>query len=1452
MKKKLFTFFCAMAALFVSQSAWASQGDKTTYYADWSGKALDAIAADGSFQSKSDNGLVFATIAGDRFIKYKEDGDFMSVPHFDMGTVKEGGFYYNLAWQAAEFGYTMTVSEAYTRVRSYGVNGAAQCFWGKLASGTNIGSTISDKTFEISTSKFEEDGQSMPFRFYRDGVSATFCMKEFRLSVDITPDAPAWTQATTDMLVTVNSAAQHFVDLPALLQLPNVAFAGSVKYELTSGNDQYVIWNEEHTMFCVLKPDTYTVRAYIDMVEGAYSSSEYSEELTITATSDAAEQATAQVFFYVDGKLIEADEAGLLVKNLGWTENNRHGIEYVYGYDGELTFTKKTEYGLNYMASEGRVDSIRVNQVTSQDTILVNGSMLLINTFKTTNHVTFTIADEATMDALLTRKENVSWDEEYEEITFDYQIGMGSRVFEVSFLGVPDSLFFQYGNNSDLSQNYATMMVEYATTDGDTWTEIETIEGKPRQSYKSFQYALLPNVNRLRFTYANVQNSGWIKNLKVTERKQIVLNEQDGDTILLSGRHSADGVATLMDNLKWYNVGAPIQWEITGDNAAKFTMTADGLNPQLDTYSEQNEVTFTYQLNEVGVHFANLTIFGKDLDPKTGMPKAIYHAVLKGVTGYNPDELILEKTIESPVDMLWQDSIANPFVVKDKEGNILTDSVELKYEIAPEGTVTVANGMIYATCVGENMVVAKLQENLMMSALTDTLYLHVSEKTGNEINWDIPAEIAVGSVLENLATTADSAEMSYSFIPKSMATDLGGNRIQVGMQTGKVEVMAHAAQTCEHEAMDSLKVLTIKRPIKDSELVIKNQEVLGEVRVEDTIANMVQVFDSISGIELTPEAAKVEYSVVYSSVEGAATIEDGNLIVMHHKSRVVVIKAVISGDTLLTRTEYIRLEVLSTNEKVNYVNLPDTMLIGTQYDMNALTWVRSGLNIDSVFTDAEMADYMLVDAATWKITPAAVGEVMLYARSNGNVDYVGPDTAKQMVSFVLPILPIDWSGLGDLNNKHVDEVIDLSNVKVFTQNIEGLVYNVTEQVNIAYDIFPATAAHIDERGDLVLDEAGDITIYVTVSGLGYQTIQDTLTIHSIGYQVGNVEITQSLEGLHVGDLIPLSAIKVYDIDGNSMDQYITFDYSFLPADAAHVEGTNIVIDKVDTIALQINMSGVKIEPYSYSVNMLVVPFEVGEIIFPDEPEGGYRTDDVIYTSEFIVKDVNGQDITKYVELTYVFNPTTGGAAKDGNLVLTATGNVELVVKVGGGNVIATQSSETYFVRHNEANCHDLLVQYWSDVLVVNNNEEEHIKRGLPQFVSYQWYREEELLAGETNQDYHISAGEISGAYAYYAIATGKDGKQYLLCEKFIDERFAPDASTSFKVYPTMVSAGSSYTVEVESAGKLYVTTNTGVAMGTYDVVKGKNTFTAPATIGVYVLQFAPESGAFEVQKLIVR
>jgi len=1456
MKKRLFTIFCAMTALFIGQSAWANQGDKTTYTADWSDKALDAIAADGSFQSKSGNGLVFVTIAGDNFIKYKENGDWMTVPHLDMGTVKEGGFYYTLSWESAETGYSMAVSEAYTRVRSYGWD--AQCYWGKLASGTEIGSTISDKTFEIATSKFEEDGMSMPFRFYREGVNATFCMKELRLSVNITPDAPVWTEDTTEMKVTVNRAAEeqlNWINLPELLQVSNAAFAGSVKYELTSGNDEYVVWNADRTMFYTFKPGTYSVRAYIDMVEHAYSSSEYSADLTIEAAADEADKSLAQVFFMLDGQLVPEVEAGKFENSIVWTADNRHVIEYVYAFDDELELTK-TQYGLNYVFEGSRLDTIKVNQVIGQDTIVaeVNGrkSMFLINTYKTTNHVTFILGDEDTKKAVVTAEEKASWDAEYQEMSFDAKWSTETlRTFEVSFLGVPDSLFFLYGNNSDLSQYYATLLVEYATEDGG-WAEVATISGKPRQEYASYKYALLPSVNKLRFTYSGVQREGWVKNLTVTERKQIMLDEPVGDTILLSGRYSDVDVATRMDNLKWYNVAAPIQWAITGADAAQFAMEADGLNPDLDAFGENNPVTFTYQLNEVGTHVADLAIYGNDLDPKTGMPKAIYRAVLKGVTGYTADQISLEKTIPSPVDMFWQDSIANPFVVKDMAGNVLTDSVELTYEVVPENAATVADGMIYANCVGTIMVVANLQENLMMPAMADTLYMNVSEKTANVINWDIPEEIAVGSELVDLATTEDGAVMSYSFEP-NVATDLGDNRIQVGIQTGKVQVTATAAQTCEHEAIDSVMTLTFKRAIKDSELVIKNQQYLGEVRVEDTIVNMVQVFDSLSGIELTPEAAQVEYSIVFSVVDDAVTVEEGNLIVMHHKSPFVLIKAVISGDTLLTRTEYIRLEVLNTFENVEFVNLPDTMLIGSQYDMNTLTWVRSGLNIDSVFTDAEMADYMLVDPATWTITPAAVGDVMLYARSMGNRDYVGPDTAMQMVTFVLPILPIDWN-LGDLSNKHVDDVLYTSSAIVYTQDVTGMVYNVTEKVQKSYSIFPAEAAHVDERGDLVLDQAGDIQVIVTISGAGYQTIQDTLDLYAIGYEVVRAEIDQVLDGKHVGDKIDPSTITLYDADGNSLNQYATIDITIEPSDAAHFDADGmIVIDKVGAFTLNIAVSGVKMEAYATTFDVEVVPFVVENVIFPVVPEGGYRVDDVIYTGEFIVLDENGQDITQYAELTYVFNPANAGRVDgNGNLVLTANTTVELIVKVGGDNVIANQFSETYFVRHNEAGCYNLLVQYWSDVLVVNNNEEEHVKLGLPQFVSYQWYREEVALAGETAQDYHISAGEISGAYAYYVMATGKDGKQYMLCEKYIDEKYAPKASTSFKVYPNMVNAGSSYTVDVESNGKLYVSTNSGVSMGTYDVVKGKNTITAPASTGVYVLQFAPESGAYEVQKLIVK
>jgi len=77
-------------------------------------------------------------------------------------------------------------------------------------------------------------------------------------------------------------------------------------------------------------------------------------------------------------------------------------------------------------------------------------------------------------------------------------------------------------------------------------------------------------------------------------------------------------------------------------------------------------------------------------------------------------------------------------------------------------------------------------------------------------------------------------------------------------------------------------------------------------------------------------------------------------------------------------------------------------------------------------------------------------------------------------------------------------------------------------------------------------------------------------------------------------------------------------------------------------------------------------------------------------------------------------------------------------------------------------CHDIVYSKWNDLLFVDNGDNE--------YVSYQWYKDHEIMPNETKQYLYTEGVVLQGdKHIYYAIATKADGKQVMSCEGYFDE-----------------------------------------------------------------------------------
>lgn len=77
-------------------------------------------------------------------------------------------------------------------------------------------------------------------------------------------------------------------------------------------------------------------------------------------------------------------------------------------------------------------------------------------------------------------------------------------------------------------------------------------------------------------------------------------------------------------------------------------------------------------------------------------------------------------------------------------------------------------------------------------------------------------------------------------------------------------------------------------------------------------------------------------------------------------------------------------------------------------------------------------------------------------------------------------------------------------------------------------------------------------------------------------------------------------------------------------------------------------------------------------------------------------------------------------------------------------------------------CNKIVYRKWNDLLFVDNGDNE--------YVSYQWYKDQQIMPGETKQYIYTEGTVLQGDGAlYYVIATKRDGKEVMSCENLFED-----------------------------------------------------------------------------------
>ncbi len=183
----------------------------------------------------------------------------------------------------------------------------------------------------------------------------------------------------------------------------------------------------------------------------------------------------------------------------------------------------------------------------------------------------------------------------------------------------------------------------------------------------------------------------------------------------------------------------------------------------------------------------------------------------------------------------------------------------------------------------------------------------------------------------------------------------------------------------------------------------------------------------------------------------------------------------------------------------------------------------------------------------------------------------------------------------------------------------------------------------------------------------------------------------------------------------------------------------------------------------------------------------------------------------------------------------ATGKMQIRLTFEDRNAKHKCSPNTYPVTFDFA-IEGYIYRKWNDVLFIDNND----KNGYPdpltdrQFVTYQWYKNEQPIEG-ANEQYYQEEGGLNGIY--YAVITDAQGNSYQTCS--FEARPLTDIQNQsaelVTVKPNIVRGGQTVAVSAVSDCRLQCYTSTGICVANQNLTAGVTYLKAPAQSGLYVL-----------------
>ncbi len=1280
--KNLFKFFCLMTAMIIGQMAWA-EGIAPVEFR-WSSGDLNSINTEvqpSQFEKTTSDGLLKVVLnCNDHDVDYHSGTDyvlltsrFLSLGHIQAGVTRSGA----ISWAPAQAGYAIVVDSIDTETKIAGTN----CYF-SLNGGAEKRVDVGYGTGWVhnSTAVASPATTSVPFYFrgadnrgyadYGEGAA----INGITMRYQVFPAAPVWVDGVKNSFVTVDTTNIHWYcpGDSAKALLPAFDDAVKVEVEFMKGSQKYLFWNEDHTKFFMLKPMEFAMRAWVEATEDFNGS----DTISVYVKAEIPQE-TPHIFFFVDDEWVrDVNMEGNNYINFLVTLPAEHFVEYVCAAKGDVKYIEKSETCLTYMDSvRVRRDYFWMKQTEGSDKLTVNigpaQSTLQINAVGLElNRVPFRM-DSTNQASLITYAYDAAWRDRYNFSTIGYSFQGDSAIFfdyeyplflntvrqiDVTFVGIPDSVFFDYGNDAGDAHASCVFKAYYATTEsGNVFTELVTIQDQPAEDVHN-AFALPVNANRLRFTYTGVQHPGWVKNLIVTERKELKIAN---DTIKFGIVKRAPGkVKTMTDSLTWINLFPELRY------TTEEPFSADGrIRVRFDEYDlvpSHNKFQATLDMDTVGDFVKTLKIASMDVT------RPIFDTCIL-ITRVTFDEN--DMFIKLSKDTVRRNDSAY-ITVEDKLGTVLKhDSLHVHYAYAADSLNIDAEGKVTASCVGGHMIIVTVDSNSLVPApMLDTLYIYTPEDEANVITFSIPEEIGVHDTLVNLAVSADTASaISYVFAPADCMEALADGRVAVGKMTygDSVMVYATASSTCDHfEVIDSAKVWL-------RGVVRADYPEYGELFGYDTIKNVLNVYGEDGALLNSNPRINISYDLTpatYGNWLGKDTLH-----VIHAGQ--ITIKDTISGDSIKTL-------IVDTTLWVNYYTI-DTIII-PEMPERGYYYVGETIPFADFHCYAKERDHKeLKDIVKWNFTFDEPEDAHVMPNNDIVCDSIRHTTIKACVDvdttiilepgcnskyiIIEPAIP-DHVVFPDQELYIVGDSLAVDSIRI----IDVIGNDITGYAEVSFSFGPkflGEVAHLSEDGKfIVFDQHGLDTVYVHVAGDLVQKKDFWQRFIVAPVLAAKIDFPEG--PFAVLDTIWSKDIKVYNMDNEDITRYSNITYRFDKGVAQAIEG-GIVLTKGGEQVITVvtakpnNMSMVMDTSFArFPQNLNVAAIEAVRL---EGIEDAYTVYDILDTKAIKFFDAQGRDITKLAKPSYTIDEAKAVMA-DGKISFRKSGEMNINVKMTGKSV----------------------------------------------------------------------------------------------------------------------------------------------------------------------------------------